>query len=99
LTLGLGIGATTAIFTVVNALLLAPLPYRDADRLVFVGQDLPDAGYPRAPLAGPELTDLRDRSTLFAGFGAIWANTAALTGEGDYEDLRIGHCWRYYYHS
>ena len=90
LTLGLGIGATTAIFTVVNALLLEPLPYRDADRLVFVWQDLTDAGYPRAPLASPELLDLRGRAMLFEGFGGIWANTAALTGDGDPEQLRIG---------
>ncbi len=90
LTLGLGIGATTAIFTVVNALLLQPLPYRDADRLVFVWQDLTDAGYPRAPLAAPELLDLRHRATLFDGFGGIWANTAALTGDGEPEQLRIG---------
>ena len=90
LTLGLGIGATTAIFTVVNALLLEPLPYRDADRLVFVWQDLTDAGYPRAPLASPELLDLRGRATLFEGFGGIWANTTALTGDGDPEQLRIG---------
>jgi predicted permease len=90
LTLGLGIGTTTAIFTVVNALLLEPLPYRDADRLVFVWQDLTDAGYPRAPLAAPELLDLRHRATLFEGFGGIWANTASLTGDGDAEQLRIG---------
>ena len=85
-----GIGAATAIFSVVNALLLAPLPYRDADRLVFVWQDLTRAGYPRAPLAGPELQDLRDRSTLFSGFGGIWANTRALTDGVEPEQLRVG---------
>jgi predicted permease len=85
-----GIGAATAIFSVVNALLLQPLPYRDADRLVFVWQDLTSAGYPRAPLAGPELQDLRDRATLFSGFGGIWANTAALTDGVEPEQLRIG---------
>ncbi len=90
LTLGLGIGATTAIFTVVNALLLQPLPYREPDRLVFVWQDLTDAGYPRAPLSAPELLDLRHRASLFEGFGGIWANTAALTGDGEPEQLRIG---------
>jgi predicted permease len=90
LTLALGIGGTAAIFTVVNALLLEPLPYRDSGRLVFVWQDLTDAGYPRAPLAGPELADLRQRSTLFDGLGAIWGNTTTLTGEPEPEQLRIG---------
>lgn len=85
-----GIGAATAIFSMVNALLLSPLPYRDAERLVFVWQDLTRAGYPRAPLAGPELQDLRDRARLFEGFGGIWANTATLTGDAEPEPLRIG---------
>jgi len=89
-TLALGIGANSAIFSVVHTLLLAPLPYRDADRLIFVWSDMTDAGYPRAPLSGPELADLRTRSSTVAGFGAIWANTTALTGEGDPEQLRIG---------
>ena len=90
LTLALGIGANTAIFSVVRAMLIAPLPFRDPSQLVFVWADMTVAGYPRAPLAAPELKDLRDRSTLFSGFGAIWATTAALTGDGDPEQLRVG---------
>jgi len=90
LTLALGIGANTAIFSVVRAMLLAPLPYRDSSRLVFVWSDMTMAGYPRAPLSAPELKDLRDRSTLFTSFGSIWATTAALTGDGDPEQLRVG---------
>ena len=90
LTLALGIGANTAIFSVVRAMLLAPLPYRDSSRLVFVWADMTSAGYPRAPLSAPELKDLRDRSTLFTSFGSIWSTTAALTGTGDPEQLRIG---------
>ena len=89
-TLALGIGANTAIFSVVHAMLLSPLPYRDADRLIFVWSDMTDAGYPRAPLSGPELDDLRARSATCSAFGAIWANTVALTGDGDPEQLRIG---------
>ena len=88
-TLALGIGANTAIFSVVRAMLLSPLPFRDSSRLVFVWADMTTSGYPRAPLSGPELKDLRDRGTLFTGFGAIWATTAALTGDGDPEQLRI----------
>jgi putative ABC transport system permease protein len=89
LTFGLGIGATVAVFTVAKTVLLEPLPYPDPDRLVIVWSDLTSAGYPRAPLAAPELRDLRERSRLFAGFGAIWANTVALTGDAP-EQLRIG---------
>jgi predicted permease len=91
LTLALGVGANTAIFSVVHALLIAPLPYADPDRLVFVWADQTSEGYPRAPLSGPELTDLDTRSSLFEGFGAIWATTAALTGDDEPEQLRIGH--------
>lgn len=90
LTLALGIGANTAIVSVVRALLIDPLPYRDSSRLAFVWSDLTHAGYPRAPFAVPELKDLRDRTVSFSGIAAIWATSAALTAEGDPERLRIG---------
>src|SRR5687768_13884746 len=90
ITLALGVGANTAIFSVVHALLIAPLPYADPARLVFVWADQSSEGYPRAPLSGPELIDLDTRSTLFEGFGAIWSTTAALTGDNEPEQLRVG---------
>jgi predicted permease len=89
-TLALGIGANTAIFTVVNATLIEPLPFRDPERLVFVWSDMTAAGYPRGPLSGPELGDLRDRGTHFEELGAIWATTTTLAGDGDPLMLRIG---------
>ncbi len=89
-TLALGVAANAAIFSVANALLVQPLPFRDPDRLLFVWADQTAEGYPRAPLSGPELQDLDDRASLFDGFGAIWATTAALTGENDPEQLRVG---------
>ena len=89
-TLALAIGATSAIFSVVRAMLLTPLPYRDSSRLVFVWSDMTAIGYPRAPLSAPELKDLRERSTRFDGFASVWATTAALTGDGDPEQLRVG---------
>lgn len=89
-TLGLGVGAVTAIFSVTHALLIQPLPFRDPSRLVFVWADQTAEGYPRAPLSGPELEDLDQRNARFDGFGAIWATTAALTGENDPEQLRVG---------
>ena len=89
-TLALGIGANTAIFSVVHALLLAPLPFREPDRLLFVWSDMTAAGHPRAPLSGPELRDLRQGGRCCTGFAGIWSNTAALTGEGGPEQLRLG---------
>jgi predicted permease len=89
LTLALGIGASTAIFSVVHTMLLAPLPYRDASRLVFIWSDMTSGGYPRAPLSSPELADLRERAKRFDGFGAIWATSSTLT-EGEPEQLRTG---------
>jgi predicted permease len=88
LTLGLGIGTTTAIFSLVNALLLEDLPFRDADRLIFVGHDLTGGNLGRVPLAAAELHDLRERATAFSGIGGIWSNTTMLTGENP-EELRI----------
>ena len=89
-TLALGVGANTAIFSVVNALLIEPLPYADASRLVMIWADQTAEGYPRAPLSGPELTDLDARSSRFEGFGAIWSTTAALTGDNEPEQLSVG---------
>jgi putative ABC transport system permease protein len=89
ITLALGIGANTAIFSVVYAILLQPLPYREADRLAFIWLDNADVGYPRAPMSGPDLGDLRAANTTFTALGAIWASgTVALAGDGDPEQLR-----------
>jgi len=89
-TFALGIGANTAIFSVVNATLIQPLPYKDSSQLTFVWADSSAIGYPRGPLSGPELKDLRQHGTLFSGFEAIWANTAIITGDRDPEQMRIG---------
>ncbi len=95
-TLALGIGANTAIFSVVHAMLLKPLPYRDARELAFVWLDRTRTsatrsglGYPRGPMSGPDLRDLRERTRSFAAFGGIWASgTIALTAGNDPEQLR-----------
>jgi len=71
-TLALGIGANTAIFSVVNAVLLRPLPFRESDRLVMLWhQGAAAAGGDRTPLAVADLLDLRAQSHSFEGIAAV----------------------------
>ena len=90
LTLALGVGANTAIFSVVRAMLIEPLPYHQPDRLVFVWLDRSDIKYSRAPLSSPDLRDLREGSQTCDEFAGIWASgTVALAGgNSDPEQLR-----------
>src|SRR5262245_37190052 len=68
-TLALGIGANTAIFSVVNAALLRPLPFRDAGAIVFLWNRTPD-GDPN-PLAPARMLDFSRQMTSFDGFAGI----------------------------
>jgi len=72
-TLALGIGANTAIFSVVNAALLRPLPFRDADRLTLIWGDKPASGYPQMPLSLPNFLDVRTRARSFDDM-AVWTS-------------------------
>ncbi|HEY7180989.1 MAG TPA: ABC transporter permease [Blastocatellia bacterium] len=88
LTLCLGIGANTAIFSVVNAVLLRSLPYRQPDRLVLLG-------YYRARAlndfaSGAEFLEWRDQAKSFDQIAAYRFDTADLTGSGDPERLNAG---------
>jgi predicted permease len=80
LTLALGIGANVAVFTVVQAVLLSPLPYPHPERLVRVYDDLRGSNSRDVGISAPELWDLRDRSDVFEDISAIWPSDGNLTG-------------------
>ena len=80
LTLALSIAATSAIFTVVDAVILRPLPYKDADRLVRVTSEFQRLGLEDAGLSASELFDYRDRAGVFEEITGVWPITANLTG-------------------
>ncbi|HKW12274.1 MAG TPA: ABC transporter permease [Gemmatimonadaceae bacterium] len=93
-TVALGIGAATSIYTVVDGVLLRPLPYRESGRLVAVWQTFPTwkkepilAGmWDRIPLSIPEYRDVHDLTSVFENVG-IWAPGAVTITEGDRPEL------------
>jgi putative ABC transport system permease protein len=85
LTLALGIGANTALFSVVNTVLLRPLPYREPDRLVSLWANVPEHGRWRATPAN--FVDWKKQNTTFADMSAYGASTMTLTGDGEPEQL------------
>jgi predicted permease len=87
ITLALGIGANTAIFSVVNTILLRPLPYKDPDRLVMVWEDATKHGYPRDTPAAANFVDWREQNKVFEGMAAVADQSFNLTGVGDPERL------------
>ncbi len=83
LTLALGIGANTAVFSLVDSILLRPLPYRNAEQLVVVSESVPQlGGDAEIGVAAGEYLDYRDRNRAFALTAAYEAAGFNLTGEG-----------------
>jgi len=85
LTLALGIGANSAIFSVINAVLLRPLPYATAEQLVFVWSST--NAFPRAPLTPGRLIDFREQMSTLSSVAGISHLSVNLTGQGDPERI------------
>jgi putative ABC transport system permease protein len=87
-TLALGIGANTAIFSVVNAIVLRPLPYRDSDRLVAIWGNLHKTGLDEIEISAPEFTDFKQQCNSFDQIAAYTTQGFNLTGVAEPERLR-----------
>src|SRR5207247_1168498 len=90
-TLALGIGATTAIFSVVYSVLLKPLPYADPNRIVAVFEIQPNGRHSR--LADPNFDDFRDQSHSFYAMAKYTAYPAAVSG-GSAPTCHLARCTR-----
>jgi len=87
LTLALGIGANTSIFSVVRAVLLRPLPYANSGQLIVFSSAKPDAGISGLGLSYPTFMELRDGNRLFSTVAGFGAHALVLTGDGEPSEL------------
>jgi putative ABC transport system permease protein len=86
-TLALGIGANTAIFTVANAVLLRPLPYTDPSRLLLISTALATQRSQLTPMSLLRFTNIHDRNRSFSGIAAFTNETFNLSGRGDAQQI------------
>src|SRR5262249_10934344 len=86
--LALGIGANSAIFSVVNAILLNPLPYSDPDRLVLVWGDVPAEGIHRSQCSATDVEDWGNQNSVFEDITTFGGWSATLLGVGEPERLQ-----------
>src|SRR4026208_571482 len=86
--LAVAIGANTAIFSVVRTVLLDPLPYPNASRLVVLWQDATKLGFPKNTPAPGDYADWKSQNSVFDGMGALRPRGYNLTGSGEPERLQ-----------
>jgi len=89
LCLALGIGANTAIFSVVNAVLLRPLPFAEPERLVGVWEANASRNSPRNTVSPANYLDWRSQNTVFEDIAAVYSTTGSLTGTGEPEEIAV----------
>jgi putative ABC transport system permease protein len=87
LTLALGIGANTAIFSVIHAVLLRPLPYNNPDRIVMLVESNPGKGFPRFSVSPPNYVDWRKESSAFQSMASSVLGDFTYTGGPEPERL------------
>ena len=87
-TLALGIGANTAIFSVVNTVMLRPLPFAEPHRLVRIWESNPDGGWPEFSASHPNFLDWRARATAFERLAAVTVASFSLTSANEATILR-----------
>jgi len=88
ITLSLGIGANTAIFSVVNSVLLRPLPFADPERIVWLWDTIPQL--PTAPTSLPEFLDWKEQNKSFEHVAAFESGSNFVDAGGGTEDVRVG---------
>jgi len=89
LTLALGIGANTAIFSVINSVLLQRLPYHDPDSLVMVWESDSQQTNSHNTVAPPNFLDWQSRNTVFSSMSFIFDERSNLTGSGDPQEVIV----------
>ena len=89
LTLALGIGANTAIFSVINSVLLHPLPYHDPDNLVMVWESNSQHRNPHNTVSPPNFLDWQSRNTVFSSMAFVFDERDNLTGNGEPQEVVV----------